>query len=204
MGITTTQLAAKMNLSKGRISQLVKQGVFDGCFTGEGRARRFNLAQCLVAYGDKTDVRQGSGNAEKTHAAVEQIQSGLDFEGSGGAGLQGGQKPQKDNVSQRLNLARARKEEMQAARLEREERVELGAWVRADEAASAARRQMAKEIAIFEGVVKDMARFVADKNALNFKVVRADMMKILRDARTRRAGELEDTAVVEEVQKKEA
>lgn len=194
MGITTTQLADKMNLSKGRISQLVKQGVFDGCFKGEGRARRFDLAKCLNAYGDKTDIRQGTGNAGKTRAAVEGLQTGMDLEGLDPRDLPGDQRPTSDSASRRLNEARAQKAELEVQKLVRIEREEEGAWVRADEVAQVSKRLMSQELAKFEALLKDMARLVADKNALNFKEVRADMMKVFRDARTARAETLREVA----------
>ena len=43
MQVNATTLAQRLGVSKARISQYVAQGTLAGCFTGEGRARRFDL-----------------------------------------------------------------------------------------------------------------------------------------------------------------
>ena len=51
VGLNTTELAARLAVSKARVSQYVSEGKLDGCYVGEGRARRFDLDKVATALG---------------------------------------------------------------------------------------------------------------------------------------------------------
>lgn len=187
MGITATQLADKMGLTKGRISQLVKSGVFDGCFQGDGRQRRYELDACIEAYRGGTDVRQSSGNSAKTHAKLDAIS------GDGAKQPQKVQQPEEGtsaSANKRLNEARAQRAEIIARREAREELEAEGLYVLASEVARVTEKLLSNELSQTESLLKDMARLVADKNGLPFKEVRRDMLDLWREHRNGRADDL--------------
>ncbi len=87
-GIRASELAGKLGLSRGRISQLVRDGVFDGCFRGSGRDRRFDLDKCAAAY-HKLDPGQRLGNGAKTQKAIARIAAETSADSGNGARADG-------------------------------------------------------------------------------------------------------------------
>ena len=79
--LTATQLAGKLHKSKGAVSQWVSSKKLEGCYTGEGRNRRFDLALVCDALGRNIDPGQLLGNgalpktAAKKHKAVSKPQA---------------------------------------------------------------------------------------------------------------------------------
>ena len=71
--LTATELAGVLDLSKGRISQLVSGGQLKGCYSGDGRHRRFDLAKVAAALGRRLDPGQMLGNGAKTSEALARI-----------------------------------------------------------------------------------------------------------------------------------
>ena len=48
---TGSELARIFGVSKQRVHQWVKEGKLNGCYTGEGHFRRFDLGKCAEALG---------------------------------------------------------------------------------------------------------------------------------------------------------
>lgn len=171
MGITTTELATELGLSKGRISQLVSSGkLAEGHdFTGAGRGRRFNLNNCIDTLRLTLDVSQAVSNGAKTTERLE-----------AGAGQAAATAPSVADTSDlpkqataRLNEIKVKRAELDLRRSLREEQVEEGRWVDVDEVRRATQKLIGQEVAETEAWLKDAARLIADKNGLNFKEVRA-------------------------------
>lgn len=59
---STTELATEFNVTKGRVSQWVAEGKLNGCYEGDGRDRRFDVAKCAAALGMNRDLGQSIGN----------------------------------------------------------------------------------------------------------------------------------------------
>lgn len=208
MGITATQLADEMGLTKGRISQLVKNGVFDGCFQGDGRKRRYDLGACIEAYRVGTDIRQSSGNSAKTHAKLDAISSGGAKQRTKQTAKQAEKpKPAEEGTSaaanKRLTEARARQAEIRARREAREELEAEGLYVLASEVTRVTEKLLSNELSQTESVLKDMARLIADKNGLPFKEVRRDMFDLWREHRNGRADDLAEQAEDAELTERE-
>lgn len=187
--MNATQLANALGLSKGRISQLVRDGKLDGCYTGEGRARRFELRKAAEAMGKRLDPGQRLGNGAATEEARQAILAGEAGPAEPEPPRDGGELAKGDD--DRYKLARTLKAEEEARRMRRQNAEDEGRFVLAEAAGREARRLMAAEIAGFETVIRDGARSVADRLGVDFKEVRA----ILRDIwRTHRAGRAEELA----------
>lgn len=204
MGITATQLADEMGLTKGRISQLVKNGVFDGCFQGDGRKRRYDLGACIEAYRGGTDVRQSSGNSAKTHAKLDALSVGGTKQRAKQADKS--KHPEEStsaSANKRLNEARAQQAEIRARREARQELEAEGLYVLASEVARVTEKLLSNELSQTESLLKDMARLVADKNGLPFKEVRRDMLDLWREHRNGRSDDLSGHAEGAELTEKE-
>ncbi|MBN8294963.1 hypothetical protein JI664_23530, partial [Rhodobacter sp. NTK016B] len=71
--LNATELASRLGLSKPRISQYVSEGKLEGCYEGEGRARRFDLAKVADALGRKLDLGQMTGNGRATRRTLRAV-----------------------------------------------------------------------------------------------------------------------------------
>ncbi|MFG6081610.1 hypothetical protein ACEUZ9_002234 [Paracoccus litorisediminis] len=182
-GLNTTELAARLAVSKARISQYVSEGKLDGCFSGEGRGRRFDLDKVANALGRKLHPGQMLGNGAATRDMLRDL---VPSDGSGAS------RPRPDSVlpasdADRYEMARTLKAEEEARRLRRQNMAEEGSWVLAEEVQRHTARAMSQEIAQFETVIRDAARGVADTFGVDFRSVRKVMMDEWRRYRAARA-----------------
>ncbi|MBD9528389.1 hypothetical protein [Paracoccus sp. PAR01] len=182
-GLNTTELAARLAVSKARISQYVSEGKLDGCFSGEGRGRRFDLDKVANALGRKLHPGQMLGNGAATRDMLRDL---TPSDGSVSS------RPRPDSVlpasdADRYEMARTLKAEEEARRLRRQNMAEEGSWVLAEEVQRHTARAMSQEIAQFETVIRDAARGVADTFGVDFRSVRKVMMDEWRRYRAARA-----------------
>ena len=71
--LRASELADRLSLSRGRISQLVSEGKFEGCYEGKGRNRRFDLAKCVTCLERGLDFGQVHGNGAEAAAARQDV-----------------------------------------------------------------------------------------------------------------------------------
>lgn len=188
MLVRASELAACLGVSAARISQYVAAGKLEGCFHGEGRARRFDLDACAQALGQRLDVGQMHGNGDRTRRILDRINRGP----AKTAALSDAPSPD----ASRFELAKTEKMEQEARRLKRDNELAAGTLVLASEVEREVGRMMNNEIAKFELVLRDGARRVADQMGVDFKAVRAVLMTAWRDHRTERAKDLQAAAEI--------
>lgn len=192
--LSASELAGRLSLSKGRISQYVAQGKLPGCWSGDGRARRFDLVKVCAVLGKTLDFGQMMGNGAGTRRAISAVRDKSDNldEVQGQAPTpqptmrrESGELPRGD--TDRYELARTAKaeEDLRSARLRngREE----GLYVLASEVELQVARVLAQEIAEMEAVLRDAARMVADKLGVDFRSARQIMLDTWRGHRAKRA-----------------
>lgn len=189
-GLTTTQLAEKLNLTKGRISQMVKSGHLDGCYHGEGRNRRFDLAKAAERLKRNLDPGQMLGNGAKTKKQLEAALTGSAEDPKHPAGAS--ELPEKD-IS-RYELARIQNAEEDLRRKRRESAAAEGTMVLASEVQQQIGRIMAQEIAEFEAVMREAASVVADTHGLDAREIRQVLNDEWRKHRQLRRDELKAEA----------
>jgi len=160
-GLSASDLAAELGLSRGRISQLVADGRLDGCYTGEGRARRFDLRAVATALNRRLDAGQMLGNGRATKRAL----SALAGDDAPDATMSRDEAPAvrrgetlDDRDPDRYELARIQKIEEEARRLRRANAEAEGTMVLASAVHRQVARQIAQEVAEFESVLRDAAR----------------------------------------------
>ncbi|MFC4668347.1 hypothetical protein ACFO5X_07265 [Seohaeicola nanhaiensis] len=192
-GLTASQLADRLNLSKGRISQLVASGRLEGCYSGDNRARRFDLKACADALSRKLDPGQLLGNGAETKQRIAALQSSID-EDSDDDAPPAREERKSDLLPStdpgRYELARIQKVEEEARRLRRANAEAEGTVV----LASAVHRQVAQligqEVAEFETVLRDAARKIADRMGVDYRTARQIMIETWRDHRKVRTEKL--------------
>lgn len=186
--LSTTDLAGALGLSKGRISQFVSAGKLEGCYRGEGRARRFDLLKVSEALGRNLDRGQMLGNGAATRRAIEKVQAGgenvskQEFP-AGAQGLQA-------NDPTGYDLARMQIAMEDARRKRRDNEVAEGTYVLASEIELQVARAIGQEIKQFEGVLRDGARRIADELGVDFLKARQLLVEVFRGHRSARSSDL--------------
>jgi hypothetical protein len=189
-GLTTTQLAERLNLTKGRISQLVKAGDLDGCYHGEGRNRRFDLAKAAEKLKRNLDPGQMLGNGAKTKKQIEAVLTG---EASDQRASTGARVLDHGDVS-RYELARIQNAEEDLRRKRRESAAAEGTMVLVSEVQQQIGRIVSQEIAEFEAVMREAAIVLADLYGLEARAVRQVLLNEWRNHREARRDALKEEA----------
>ncbi len=201
--VSASELADRLSVSKARVSQYVSEGKLAGCFTGDGRQRRFDLAACVHALGRTLDKGQLMGNGAETRRAMAELASGtVSTDRPKPPGVPAPEaKPQPRSDSElepkdpdRYELARTQKAEEEARRLRRMNAEAEGTYALTSEVARQVAQQMAQEIGEFEAVMRDGARQVADVLGVDFKVVRQILTDRWRAHRATRTAQLAQQA----------
>ncbi|MGV8987805.1 MAG: hypothetical protein ACOH2H_16145 [Cypionkella sp.] len=193
--LSATELANTIGVSKVRISQLTSAGRLNGCWQGEGRARRYDLAKVAEQLGRTLHPGQMLGNGAETRKSLVALKLGQAEADDGDddtapspkrqtAPRESGALGEKD--PDRYELARTQKAEEEARRLRRQNSEAEGTFVLASEVERQVARMMAQEIAEVEAVLRDGSRRVADKLGVDFKTVRQILMDQWRSHRAKR------------------
>lgn len=195
--LSATDLAAQLQLSKGRISQYVSEGKLDGCFTGDGRARRFDPALVASALGRGLDKGQMLGNGLTTRRAIRSLQA------DGEAATPS--VPKKDQVRDgkldegdvdQLEIVKLATASEQLRKLRRDNAVSEGHFVLAVEVERQVVRAIGQEVREFESVLREGARAIADNLGVDFREARKILTDRFRAHRKGRAEVLEAQAAV--------
>lgn len=192
--LSATDLAKTLGVSKGRVSQYVTAGQLEGCFTGAGRQRRFNLERVAAALGRKLDRGQMLGNGSATKAALRQIAEEDQPEDISPEVKQhpaGATKLRPDDQSA-YELARTQIAMEEARRKRRDNLLAEGQYVLADEVSRQVSRAIGQEIREFETVLRDGARRIADDLGVDFLKARQLLVETFRAHRSTRAAVLAD------------
>jgi hypothetical protein len=196
--ITASELAKTLGISRQRVHQYVKAGKLDGCFSGDGSLRRFDVAKSAAALGKRLDPGQLMGNGAATKAALSKIQKGDTPEAAPliemGLNSEKGPEPTTGPEPDSYEAWRIEKAKEETRRLRRINAESEGRYVLADEAARATKRLLAQEIAQFETALRNGSRMVADQLGVDFKTVRQLMAEAWRGHRADRSEALDELA----------
>lgn len=194
--LNATELAARLGLSKARISQYVAEGKLEGCFTGDGRSRRFDLGRVATALGQRLDLGQMLGNGAETRRALKDVatEPALPLMPPAPRKAAAPLPPDVIEEPSRYDLARIQIAEEDARRKRRDNERDEGRWVLAEEVARESAKQLGQELAKFEIALRDGARDVADQFGIDFREVRQVLMRQWRAHRGARAQALAQDA----------
>lgn len=186
--VTAAELARALNVSRTRVSQYLGEGRLEGCFSGQGRARRFDLSKSTEALRRGLHPGQMMGNGADTKRALTSLQDHRPQEVERPAA----RAESRDDSApvDRYDLARTAKAEEEARKLRRLNQEAEGTFVLASEVERQTRRLIAQEIAEVEAMLRDAARAVADRLGVEFKTVRRILLDTWRVHRTTRSDHL--------------
>lgn len=179
--ITASELARQLGVSRGRVSQLVSEGKLDGCYSGEGHGRRFDLEAAAAALNRRLDQGQQLGNGSASRAARRAIARPAD--------------PRPDTElplgdQHDYQLHRAAKVREEARRLRRQNMLEEGTAVLASDAARHAASALQAEIAATDAWLNDVAREISDEKGTDYLETRAILRASWRRHREHREAAL--------------
>lgn len=190
--LNATELAERLGVSKPRISQYVSEGKLAGCYSGEGRARRFDLAKVAEALGRSLDLGQMTGNGLSTRRSLRAIAAQADGDDAAAHSIPAPMQPRDGSVlppadPDRLELAKIESAEQDARRKRRDNERDEGNWVLAEEVRRQSARAMARELAQVEQVLRDGARALADTLGVDYRAARKVLIDTWRAYRQSRS-----------------
>jgi hypothetical protein len=195
--LSATELAQRLNVTKGRVSQYVAEGKLDGCYQGDGRARRFDLVKVADRLGKVLDKGQMLGNGIDTRRALRAVEA-EESKGEGKPAPRTAPKSRDGRLDDRdpdeLELLKIAKQSEELRRLRRDNAVADGAYVLAEAAQREMLRLVAQEIAEIETVLRDAARNIADKLGVDFRTARKILVDTWRSHREGRSDVLKSAA----------
>jgi len=193
--LNATELAARLNLSKGRISQLVSEGRLEGCFSGDGRSRRYDPEMVAQKLRGSLDQGQALGNGAKTRAAISDM---LATPPADSPAPRAASKPSDgalpEDDSDGYRLARQAKLSEEVRRIRRQNELDEGTMVLVSEVDRQVAKVLRQEIAEVEEAMRTGARAVADKLGVDFRAVRHILLEVWRAQRQTRSDVLGDMA----------
>ena len=203
--LSSSELAKELGVTKGRVSQFVAAGKLTGCYSGDGRARRFDLGKVTEALGRRLDPGQMLGNGAGTKRVLASLQQGLDHpskempvakdprEFPAGASVLSPSDPTG------YELARAQSATEDARRKRRENLLAEGLYVLTSEVELQVARALGQEIKEFEGVLRDGARKIADDLGVDFLKARQILVQAFRAHRALRSSVLDQQSAQSEM-----
>jgi len=180
--LTGAQLAGELGLSRARISQYVSEGKLTGCYSGEGRARRFDREAVAVALGRRLDAAQMLGNGAETRRALAAMQNHVakPVQRASKPSLQGVDTRLVPNDLDNLQLVNTQLKEEALRDARRKNAVAEKTYLLASEVELQITRLIEQEITEFETVLRDGARRVADTLKVDFRTTRQILVETWR------------------------
>lgn len=192
--ITASELARTLGISRQRVRQYVQAGKLDGCFSGDGSLRRFDLAKSAEALGKRLDPGQLMGNGAATKAVLNKIQTKDSLPAKPltepKLNSEQGSEPTSVPDPESYESWRTEKAKEETRRLRRQNAEAEGHYVLASAVAQATAKLISREISEFQMALDRGARIAADKLGVDYRTLRMIMRDSLRDHRTDRAVDL--------------
>lgn len=207
--INASELAGQLKVSRARISQYVSEGKLAGCYSGTGRARRFDPVKCVEALGRRLDAGQMAGNGTTTRKAINLMRrSGAADDLPGPDAAPKGQASELSPTDpDRMDLVKLQLAEEQLRKVRKQNAADEGIYVLASEVQLQVAGLLAQEIAEVEAMLREAAQKIADSLGQNNKVIRQILVTTWREHRAGRAETLSvqaDSATMTDAENKEA
>jgi hypothetical protein len=175
--VTKGEFARLVNLSPGRVSQMISEGKLTDCLVGEGRDARIDAGKAIEKLKLRRDPGQALGNGAKATLAAP-------------AAVPSAQPTESDDISLKLQRAKLQEAEFRNRKLREEERAREGYYVRAEDVQAETAKLATRLLQLFEGGLTDVATEISSA----FKVPQRDVLHLLkkrfRDVRTNVSAEL--------------
>jgi hypothetical protein len=187
--LTKGEFATAIGVSAARVSQMISEGKISGpALVGEGRAQRIDVELAKSQIRARRDVGQALGNGLDTRLDPLPLSS----PSQGGAAAPA--PPAPDPITDELKAERLISMRLRNTQARREEAIEAGRYVRADQAAASTSRAALTVLNTFEGALADTAQALAAKFNLPARDVLHELRAQFRSARGRAADALRQAA----------
>lgn len=185
------EFARRINVTPARISQLIAEGKLSGAaLVGEGREQRVVVAEAIRQIRATRDPSQGYGLNGITTRLDDPTPSPAASSPASLAAAPASASPiapvaPGDSIEERIKAEKLRQAELTTQRLEREDALSNGLYMRASDAADEASRIAAGMLKIFEGALPDFAGAIAGRFALAPRDVLHELRTEFRRVRER-------------------
>lgn len=181
--VTKGEFARLVNLSPGRVSQMISEGKLTDCLVGEGRDARIDAAKAIEKLKLRRDPGQALGNGAKATLVAPTVAPSA----AAAAPLPASES---DDISLKLQRAKLEEAEFRNRKLREEERARAGTYVLAEDVKAETAKLATRLLQLFEGGLNDVATEIAAQFSLPQRDVLHLLKKRFRDVRTNVSAEL--------------
>jgi len=179
--VTKGKFARMVNLSPGRVSQMISEGKISDCLVGEGREQRIDADKAI----EKLKLRRNPGQALGNGAKAQ-----LTAPAPAAAPAAPAPPSESDDISLKLQRAKLEEAEFRNRKLREEALARAGTYVLAEDVKAETARLASRLLQLFETGLMDVATEIAS----TFKLPQRDVLHMLktkiRDVRTNVSAEL--------------
>lgn len=184
--VTKAEFARLVNLSPGRVSQMISEGKISDCLVGTGRDARIDADKAIEKLKLRRDPGQALGNGAKAKLQAAAPAPEAKPEPPAVA--------ESDEISLKLQRAKLEEAEFRTRKLREEERARAGLYVLAEDVKAETAKLATRLLQLFESGLSDVATDIAAA----FKVPQRDVLHLLkkkfRDVRTNVSAEIAQEA----------
>ncbi|RVI02637.1 hypothetical protein CN205_25765 [Sinorhizobium meliloti] len=182
--MTKGAFAAHIGVSAGRISQYIAEGkIYGDALEGDGRSAKIRpaIARQQLQKTLEPSQRFGANGAAVLKSAALQLAP------SDGASAPPPRLTFTDDVADQLAAERLRQQQITTARLEREEALEVGRYMRTDDARRQTVRAVSEAFKVMEQGIPEMAKAIAAQFGVPMHDATHALLKVFRDVRAKKA-----------------
>lgn len=178
--VSKAEFARMVNLSAGRVSQMISEGKLADCLDGEGRNARIDAAKAIEKLKLRRDPGQAMGNGAKANLVTPMA----------APAAAAAAPTESDEISLKLQRAKLQEAEYRNRKLREEEREREGHYVKAEDVQAETAKLATRLLQLFEGGLAEVATEISS----TFKVPQRDVLHLLkkrfRDVRTNVSAEI--------------
>lgn len=185
--ISKSEFAARVNISPGRVSQLISEGkIGPDAMRGEGRGAKLVLEIALEQFRGSRSIGQALGNGAHARTFLPEAAPLGGAAPEAAPGLPADSLlPVTDPVADRIQRERLEQERIKTERMRREEALAEGRYMLADEAVAQMSQVASTVVRVFEGGLADMAGAISARFELPHRDVMHELQKAFREVRGR-------------------
>ena len=192
--MTKGAFAAHIGVSAGRISQYIAEGkIYGEALEGDGRSAKIRPAIARQQLQKTLEPSQRFG-VNGVAVLKSAAQPALQLAQSDGASAPPPRLTFTDDVADQLAAERLRQQQITTARLEREEALEVGRYMRTDDARRQTVRAVSEAFKVMEQGIPEMAKAIAAQFGVPMHDATHALLKAFREVRAKKAAAFRSSA----------
>ncbi|RVO40638.1 hypothetical protein CN093_11400 [Sinorhizobium meliloti] len=186
--MTKGAFAAHIGVSAGRISQYIAEGkIYGDALEGDGRSAKIRPAIARQQLQKTLEPSQRFGANGAAVLKPSAVQPNLHLAPLDAASAPPPRLTFTDDVADQLAAERLRQQQITTARLEREEALEVGRYMRTDDARRQTVRAVSETFKVMEQGISEMAKAIAAQFGVPMHDATHALLKVFRDVRAKKA-----------------